>query len=149
MSTLPKLVVFTDADISSCSWIQTFRDSDGLWENHNVDQAANILAFKKNFEVVHRFYNAQRAQLAEVEPNAAHRMLARLQSYFGKRMTQITLNIDDLLERGWMRGRAPRSRPSHQHALPRLRPAVRNRATRPGTRRSTPARSSAVARSGA
>lgn len=94
-----RLVVFTGAGLSADSGIQTFRDSDGLWENHNVDQVANIYTFKKNFEVVHRFYNARRQQLAEVEPNAAHMMLARLQHYFGERMTLITQNIDDLLER--------------------------------------------------
>lgn len=94
----PQLLIFTGAGISADSGIKTFRDAGGLWEGHNVDQVANILSFRKNFELVHRFYNARRQQLAEVEPNAAHRMIARLQARYPT--FNFTQNVDDLLERG-------------------------------------------------
>lgn len=93
----PSLVVFTGAGISADSGIQTFRDSDGLWENHNVDAVANLLTWKQNFELVHRFYNQRRTQLAAAQPNAAHRMVADWQKKYGA--TVITQNIDDLFEK--------------------------------------------------
>lgn len=94
---MKKLVVFSGAGLSADSGIQTFRDKDGLWENHNVDQIASIATWKQNLTTVHRFYNARRAQLAEVEPNAAHLMLADWQRRYGAVL--LTQNIDDLLER--------------------------------------------------
>jgi len=92
-----KLVVFTGAGLSADSGIQTFRDSDGLWENHDVNVVASINSWKKNFEIVHRFYNARRAQLGTVVPNAAHYMIADWQKRYDT--VVITQNIDDLLER--------------------------------------------------
>jgi NAD-dependent deacetylase len=94
-----RLLIFTGAGISADSGIQTFRDANGLWEGHNVDQVANILHWRRNFETVHAFYNARRAQLREVEPNAAHRMIARLRARFPGTVN-LTQNVDDLLERG-------------------------------------------------
>ena len=37
-----KLAVLTGAGVSAESGISTFRDSDGLWENHNVEDVASI-----------------------------------------------------------------------------------------------------------
>lgn len=91
------LIVFTGAGLSADSGIQTFRDSDGLWENHKVEVVATLSTWKRNFETVHRFYNARRAQLSEVKPNAAHVMIADWQKRYNT--TVITQNIDDLLER--------------------------------------------------
>jgi NAD-dependent deacetylase len=91
------LVVFTGAGISADSGIQTFRDKDGLWENHSVDAVANLLTWKQNRELVHRFYNERRTQLANVEPNKAHFVVADWQKRYDAKV--ITQNIDDLFER--------------------------------------------------
>lgn len=95
-----KLVIFTGAGISADSGISTFRDKDGTWENHSIAQVCDILTWRANREAVHAFYNARRSQLEGVEPNEAHRMIARLQARFPEVTTVITQNIDDLLERG-------------------------------------------------
>jgi NAD-dependent deacetylase len=70
------LVVMTGAGISADSGVQTFRDAGGLWEGHRPEDVATPEAWAANPELVWRFYQARRAQLAEVAPNAAHRALA-------------------------------------------------------------------------
>lgn len=101
-TTLPpkRIVIFSGAGISQPSGIQTFRDSDGLWENHKIDEVCNINTWKNNFELVHEFYNQRREQLKNVEPNAAHFMVAEIVEKYGKdNVYNITQNIDDLFER--------------------------------------------------
>ena len=78
----------------------TFRDADGLWEGHRVEEVATPEAYDAAPELVQRFYDARRAALATVEPNAAHRALARLEEAWGDDVTLVTQNIDDLHERG-------------------------------------------------
>ena len=78
----------------------TFRDADGLWEGHRVEDVATPEAYDYRPSVVHRFYDARRAALAGVEPNAAHRALAELESALGDDLLIVTQNIDDLHERG-------------------------------------------------
>ncbi|TNC74240.1 SIR2 family NAD-dependent protein deacylase [Rubellimicrobium roseum] len=95
------LVVFSGAGLSADSGIATFRGADGLWENHSIDEVCNYDTWERNRESVHRFYNARRAALAEVQPNPMHRLLANWQTRF--RTTLITQNIDDLLERAGAR----------------------------------------------
>ena len=92
------IVVLTGAGISAESGIQTFRDADGLWENHNVQDVASPEGFQRDPEMVLRFYNERRKQLLTVEPNAAHFALAKLEKAY--KVTIITQNIDDLHERG-------------------------------------------------
>ncbi len=91
------LVVFSGAGLSADSGIATFRGSDGLWENHRIDEVCNYLTWERHRDSVHRFYNARRVALADVQPNAMHRLLASWKSRF--KTTLITQNIDDLLER--------------------------------------------------
>lgn len=93
----PRIVVLTGAGISAESGLKTFRDSDGLWENHDVTEVASPEGWAANAELVQRFYNDRRAQLAEVAPNAAHHFLAELESQYDVQI--ITQNIDDLHER--------------------------------------------------
>jgi NAD-dependent deacetylase len=50
------------------------------------------------------FYNARRAQAALVEPNAAHKALARLQQVHAGQVVIVTQNVDDLHEQGGARG---------------------------------------------
>lgn len=94
-----KVVVLTGAGVSAESGIPTFRDSDGLWEGHDPMEVATPEAFAADPGLVHRFYDARRAALLSVQPNAAHLALARLESALGDDVTVITQNVDDLHER--------------------------------------------------
>ncbi len=94
---MKKLVVLTGAGISQESGIKTFRDSDGLWEEYNIEDVATPEAWKKNPELVMRFYNERRKQLLDCKPNAGHFGLAKLEELFD--VSIITQNIDDLHER--------------------------------------------------
>ena len=95
---MKKLVVLSGAGISAESGIKTFRDSNGLWENHRVEDVASPEGFARNPQLVLDFYNARRRQLTEVEPNTAHILLAELEDFFDVHI--ITQNVDDLHERG-------------------------------------------------
>lgn len=96
---MKKIAVFTGAGISQESGIPTFRDvKDGLWYNYKIDEVATIEAWKKTPEKVLAFYNERRKALATVEPNDAHKALAKLEERFD--VTVITQNVDDLHERG-------------------------------------------------
>ena len=92
-----KLVVLTGAGVSAESGITTFRDSNGLWENYKVEDVATIEGWHKNPQLVLDFYNARRAQLADVKPNAAHYAIAELEKEYD--VTVITQNVDNLHER--------------------------------------------------
>ncbi|WP_333853222.1 SIR2 family NAD-dependent protein deacylase [Epilithonimonas sp.] len=93
-----RLVVLSGAGISAESGIKTFRDYNGLWENHRIEDVASPEGFARNPQLVLDFYNARRQQLKEVEPNTAHKLLAELEDFFD--VDIITQNVDDLHERG-------------------------------------------------
>ncbi len=93
-----KIVFLTGAGVSAESGINTFRDSNGLWENHNVMDVASIQGWSRNKELVLEFYNQRRRQLKDVEPNLAHKIIAELEGDFD--VTIITQNVDNLHERG-------------------------------------------------
>ena len=93
----PKLVVSTGAGISAESGISTFRDAGGLWENYPVMDVASADGFRRNPELVHRFYNERRHALLDALPNAAHRALVDLERFFDVYI--ITQNVDDLHEK--------------------------------------------------
>ncbi len=90
-------MVLTGAGMSAESGISTFRDSNGLWENHDVMEVASIEGWHRNPELVLQFYNQRRAQLKEVSPNEAHYFLADLENHYELQI--ITQNVDDLHER--------------------------------------------------
>ena len=92
-----KMVVLSGAGISAESGVKTFRDSNGLWENHRIEDVASFEGFQKNPQMVLDFYNARRKQLREVEPNNAHLILAEFEAFFDVEI--ITQNVDDLHER--------------------------------------------------
>ena len=92
-----KIVVLTGAGVSAESGISTFRDSNGLWENHNVEDVASIEGWYRNPSLVLDFYNQRRAQLPTVRPNAAHIAIASLEDEFD--VTVVTQNVDNLHER--------------------------------------------------
>lgn len=92
------ICVLTGAGISAESGIKTFRDANGLWENHDIMEVASPEGYVDKPALVQRFYNARRLQLKEVEPNLAHYALAKLESMASK-FTLVTQNVDDLHER--------------------------------------------------
>lgn len=92
-----KIVVLTGAGISAESGISTFRASDGLWENHKIEDVATPEAWERDPNLVLEFYNQRRKQLFEVEPNAGHLALVELEQFFNVEI--ITQNVDDLHER--------------------------------------------------
>lgn len=113
-----KIAVLTGAGVSAESGISTFRDSDGLWENHKVEDVASIEGWYRDRKVVLDFYNARRAQLADVRPNAAHMAIASLESEYD--VTVVTQNVDNLHER------AGSTRIIHLHGeLTKVRPENR------------------------
>lgn len=98
MNEKEKIVVLSGAGVSAESGLRTFRDSDGLWEEHSIYDVATPEAWARDPELVLRFYNERRQQLGEVEPNEAHRSIAALETHYD--VTVITQNVDDLHERG-------------------------------------------------
>lgn len=94
---MKKIVVLTGAGISAESGIQTFRDGDGLWENHRIEDVATYEAWLRNPDLVLDFYNQRRKKLDEVVPNAAHHALVELEAAYDVHI--ITQNVDDLHER--------------------------------------------------
>jgi NAD-dependent deacetylase len=92
-----KLVVLTGAGVSAESGISTFRDSNGLWENHDVMEVASPEGWRKNRALVQEFYNQRRRKARDCKPNAAHLALAQLEKHLEVQI--ITQNVDDLHER--------------------------------------------------
>jgi NAD-dependent deacetylase len=92
-----RIAVLSGAGVSAESGIRTFRAADGLWEEHRIEDVATPDAWRRDPHLVLRFYNARRAQLNDVEPNAAHRAIAALEAHF--EVDIITQNVDDLHER--------------------------------------------------
>lgn len=91
------IVFLTGAGISQESGISTFRDANGLWNNHKIEEVASPEGFEKNPQLVLDFYNARRKQLDQVQPNEAHHLIAQLESTY--QVSVITQNIDDLHQR--------------------------------------------------
>ncbi len=115
MNSRKKLVVLTGAGVSAESGISTFRDSNGLWENHKVEEVAAIEGWYDNPALILRFYNERRAQLAQVRPNAAHVAIASLEKDWD--VIVVTQNVDNLHER------AGSTRVIHLHGeLTKVRP---------------------------
>jgi len=94
---MKKITVLTGAGISAESGIKTFRDSNGLWEGHDIMEVATPQGFEKNPALVLDFYNQRRKQLLTVKPNTAHQDLVALEEKFTVHV--ITQNVDDLHER--------------------------------------------------
>jgi NAD-dependent deacetylase len=91
------IVIFSGAGMSAESGIQTFRDSNGLWENYNIEDVATPEAWRKNPDLVTDFYNQRRKSVIEAQPNSAHLGIAALEEIV--EVIIITQNIDDLHER--------------------------------------------------
>lgn len=117
---MKNLVVLSGAGVSAESGIKTFRDSDGLWENYPVEEVASIEGWYRNPAVMLQFYNERRRQIAQAEPNDAHRKIAALESIFNT--TVVTQNIDNLHERAGskniihLHGEVTKVRPENRRA---------------------------------
>lgn len=94
---MDKVVVLTGAGMSADSGLKTFRDSDGLWEGHDVRDVATPQAWERDKELVLEFYNQRRKQAHSVDPNEGHKALARLEDEYD--VIIITQNVDSLHER--------------------------------------------------
>lgn len=95
------IVVLTGAGISAESGLDTFRGGGGLWCGHSVEDVATPEAFARNPVLVHDFYNMRRKNVLDpkIQPNAAHKALARLEQEWGGAVLVVTQNVDDLHER--------------------------------------------------
>lgn len=94
---MQKMILLSGAGMSAESGIKTFRDQNGLWQNHDVMEVASPQGWRKNRSLVLEFYNQRRAQLKEVQPNRGHFTIAELESNY--QVQVITQNVDDLHER--------------------------------------------------
>ncbi|MDY0910982.1 NAD-dependent deacylase [Microbacterium sp. CFBP9034] len=98
-----RIVVLTGAGISAESGVPTFRDADGLWEGHSIEDVATPEGFERDPDAVQRFYDLRRRALSRVRPNAAHLALARLERALDDDLLIVTQNVDDLHERAGTR----------------------------------------------
>ena len=103
MRDIENIVILTGAGISAESGIATFRGPGGLWEGHRVEDVCTPEALADDPALVHRFYDLRRAALADVQPNAAHVALARLDAAWTGDLLIVTQNVDDLHERAGAR----------------------------------------------
>lgn len=94
-----KIIIFSGAGLSASSGISTFRDSDGLWENHNIDEICSTGCLDWNYNATINFYNQRRVDIKDKLPNNAHKMIARLKDKYPDKIEVITQNVDDLLEK--------------------------------------------------
>ncbi len=99
MAEVRNIVILTGAGVSAESGLRTFRADDGLWEDHRVEDVATPQAFRRDPELVQRFYDLRRENVLAAEPNAAHAALARLDREWSGELLIVTQNIDDLHER--------------------------------------------------
>jgi NAD-dependent deacetylase len=101
----PAIVILTGAGISKESGLATFRDADGIWARHRIEDVATPEAYARDPERVLGFYNARRRGAAadDIQPNAAHLALARLEDAWPGEVLIVTQNIDDLHERAGSR----------------------------------------------
>ena len=96
---MKNIMILSGAGLSAPSGLKTFRDSDGLWEEYDVMEVCSATGFRKNPKKVLDFFDARRTQLQKVQPNEAHKAIAKLKEKYKKHLFVVTQNVDDLLER--------------------------------------------------
>jgi NAD-dependent deacetylase len=94
---MKKILIFSGAGLDKESGIQTFRDSDGLWNSYKVEDVATMDGWRKNRKLVLDFYNLRRSEMKNVQPNLAHKLIASLETDYN--VTVVTQNVTDLQER--------------------------------------------------
>jgi len=96
---MSKIVIFSGAGVSAESGISTFRDSDGLWEKHNIKDICMAGCLDTNRENTLAFYDARREDVSDKKPNLAHKTIARLKKEYPDKIAIITQNVDDMFEK--------------------------------------------------
>lgn len=97
-----RIVVFTGAGVSAESGVPTFRDAlTGLWARHDPYRLATAEGFAADPPLVWRWYAWRRQLVRDVEPNAAHGAIARLEH--DRSATVVTQNVDGLHARAGAR----------------------------------------------
>lgn len=96
---MAKVLILSGAGISAESGISTFRESDGLWENYRIEEVCSAGCLDYNGEATRKFYDARRADIADKEPNRAHKVIAELKQKFPNDISILTQNVDDLFEK--------------------------------------------------
>ena len=99
MKQYKNIFILTGAGISAESGLATFRSSNGLWNNHKVEDVASIEGFERNPALVHDFYNNLKIEVQGVKPNAAHLAITQLQEKYPAEINVITQNVDTLHEK--------------------------------------------------
>jgi NAD-dependent deacetylase len=94
----PKIIIFSGAGLDAPSGVRTFRDSNGLWNEHKIEDVCTESTWKKNFELVHEFYNQRRMDLGNVKPNHAHKVIKEISDMYPEDVINVTMNVSDLLE---------------------------------------------------
>ena len=95
---MSKIVIFSGAGVSADSGISTFRDSDGLWEKHNVADICTVGCLDTNREETLNFYDARRKDIEDKMPNLAHKTIAQLKNIYPDKISIITQNVDDMFD---------------------------------------------------
>jgi len=96
----PKIIIFSGAGLDAPSGIQTFRGTNGLWNDHKIADVCTESSWKKNFELIHKFYNERRTSLKDSKPNSAHLIIKEIVDKYGpENVFNITMNISDFFER--------------------------------------------------
>lgn len=98
MPSYQRIVILTGAGLSAESGLSTFRDKDGIWAKHRIEDVATPEAFARDPDAVLYFYNTRRKANAGIKPNAAHQALARLEKEYPGEVLTVTQNIDPLHE---------------------------------------------------
>jgi len=96
---MSKVLILSGAGISAESGISTFRDSDGLWENHRIEEVCSAGCLDTNAQATHTFYDARRADIENKKPNYAHKILVELKQKYPDNIALLTQNVDDLFEK--------------------------------------------------
>ncbi|MEA3370214.1 MAG: Sir2 family NAD-dependent protein deacetylase [Campylobacterota bacterium] len=96
---MKRVMILSGAGLSAESGISTFRDNDGLWDNHDVMKVCSTQGWIEDRQYVTDFYNKRREELESKEPNHAHKVLAQLEHDYRGRVIHLTQNIDNLMEK--------------------------------------------------
>jgi NAD-dependent deacetylase len=100
---MSKVLILSGAGLSAESGISTFRDSDGLWEKHRIEDVCSAGCLDTNYEATKNFYDARRADIKDKTPNHAHKVIVELKQKYPDDISVLTQNVDDLFEKASMK----------------------------------------------
>ncbi|WP_373004929.1 NAD-dependent deacetylase [Sulfurimonas sp.] len=100
---MSKVLILSGAGISAESGISTFREADGLWEKHRIEDVCTAGCLDTNEEGTKKFYDARRSDVEDKKPNYAHQVIAELKQKYPDDISVLTQNVDDLFEKAGMK----------------------------------------------